>query len=75
MSRAHDQECFVTVYGDVPPEGSRKNLGVCGVCRQPMRIAEGERHRGKGGNSEWRKRSTPALTMHRTRYAHGAKWW
>ncbi|RSH95238.1 hypothetical protein EHS25_000324 [Saitozyma podzolica] len=44
------EECFVTVYGDVPPEGSRKNLGVCGVCRQPMRIAEGERHRGKGGN-------------------------
>jgi hypothetical protein len=47
------QECFVTVYGEVPPEGLRKNLGVCGVCRQPMRISEGGERRGKGGgNSE-----------------------
>ncbi|WWC91194.1 uncharacterized protein L201_006136 [Kwoniella dendrophila CBS 6074] len=35
------EECFVTVYGDVPPEGSKKVLGVCGVCRQPMKMADG----------------------------------
>nr|XP_031861524.1 uncharacterized protein CI109_003128 [Kwoniella shandongensis]KAA5528596.1 hypothetical protein CI109_003128 [Kwoniella shandongensis] len=41
------EECFVTVYGDVPPEGSRKILGVCGVCRQPMKMAEGVSKRDK----------------------------
>ncbi|ORY20538.1 Pleckstrin homology domain-domain-containing protein [Naematelia encephala] len=44
------EECFVTVYGDVPREGSRKNLGVCGVCRQPMRISDSGEGRRKGGN-------------------------
>jgi hypothetical protein len=47
------QECFVTVYGDVPPEGSRKQLGVCGVCRQPMRMGDGSERRGQGKNSEY----------------------
>ncbi|RXK35375.1 hypothetical protein M231_07365 [Tremella mesenterica] len=41
-------ECFVTVYGDVPPEGSKKVLGVCGVCRQPMRIADKEDRKARG---------------------------
>lgn len=36
-----DQECFTHVYGEVPSEGSRKVLGVCGVCRQPMALADG----------------------------------
>ncbi|ODO06033.1 hypothetical protein L198_01262 [Cryptococcus wingfieldii CBS 7118] len=35
------EECFSHVYGTPPPEGSRKVLGVCGVCRQPMKLAEG----------------------------------
>lgn len=47
-----NQECFVTVYGEVPPEGSRRNLGVCGVCRQPMRLAESSERKGRGGNSQ-----------------------
>ncbi|WVF65540.1 hypothetical protein IAT40_000268 [Kwoniella sp. CBS 6097] len=41
------EECFVTVYGDVPPEGSKKVLGVCGVCRQPMKMADGGTKRDK----------------------------
>ncbi|WWC64019.1 uncharacterized protein I303_106625 [Kwoniella dejecticola CBS 10117] len=41
------EECFVTVYGDVPPEGSKKVLGVCGVCRQPMKMADGATKRDK----------------------------
>lgn len=44
------EECFVTVYGDVPPEGSKKTLGVCGVCRQPMRIADREDRKARGNN-------------------------
>ncbi|KIR82408.1 zinc finger family protein [Cryptococcus gattii EJB2] len=35
------EECFTHVYGEVPPEGSRKILGVCGVCRQPMKLVDG----------------------------------
>ncbi|ODN81110.1 hypothetical protein L202_03203 [Cryptococcus amylolentus CBS 6039] len=35
------EECFSHVYGPPPAEGSRKVLGVCGVCRQPMKLAEG----------------------------------
>ncbi|TYJ56141.1 hypothetical protein B9479_003127 [Cryptococcus floricola] len=35
------EECFSHVYGTPPAEGSRKVLGVCGVCRQPMKLAEG----------------------------------
>ncbi|WVR09056.1 hypothetical protein IAU60_006117 [Kwoniella sp. DSM 27419] len=41
------EECFVTVYGNVPPEGSKKVLGVCGVCRQPMKMADGATKRDK----------------------------
>ncbi|OCF79197.1 hypothetical protein I204_01144 [Kwoniella mangroviensis CBS 8886] len=41
------EECFVTVYGDVPSEGSKKVLGVCGVCRQPMKMADGATKRDK----------------------------
>lgn len=48
----------MTVYGDVPPVGSRKNIGVCGVCRQPMRISDGG-ERKKGGGSQ----STPLRTV------------
>lgn len=49
-SQADNQECFVTVYGDVPTHGSKRNIGLCGVCRQKMRIVEGggERKRSKG---------------------------
>ncbi|KAL1407629.1 hypothetical protein Q8F55_007062 [Vanrija albida] len=43
------EECFVTVYGRVLPSGSSRNIGVCGVCRQPMRVSGtgGERSMGK----------------------------
>lgn len=39
------------MYGPVPPEGSQKNIGVCGVCRQPMRVNGNDRSSGK--NSEF----------------------
>ncbi|KAK8844039.1 hypothetical protein IAR55_006833 [Kwoniella newhampshirensis] len=65
------EECFVTVYGDVPPEGSKKILGVCGVCRQPMKMAEGVSKRdklailmGQSGQSSGPKnaaQSTPSI--------------
>ncbi|KAI9636770.1 pleckstrin domain-containing protein [Dioszegia hungarica] len=44
------EECFVTVYGEVPTYGSKRNIGLCGVCRQKMRIVDGggERKRSKG---------------------------
>ncbi|WRT69089.1 uncharacterized protein IL334_006072 [Kwoniella shivajii] len=61
------EECFVTVYGDVPPEGSKKVLGVCGVCRQPMRMADGGNKRdklavlmGQSGHNPVRKSSQSA---------------
>ena len=47
------EECFVVVYGEVPPEGSRRQLGVCGVCRQPMRIAEGGGKKFRAKNSKY----------------------
>ncbi|KAF8586332.1 hypothetical protein K439DRAFT_1556429 [Ramaria rubella] len=41
------EACFVAVYG--PPPGSRasnlprkSNLGVCGVCRRPMKVGDGD---------------------------------
>ncbi|WVQ73592.1 hypothetical protein IAR50_003171 [Cryptococcus sp. DSM 104548] len=34
------EECFSHVYRSIPPEGSRRILGVCGVCRQPMQLAD-----------------------------------
>jgi hypothetical protein len=39
----------VVVYGEAPSELSRRKLGVCGVCRQEMRIGDGGDKR-KGGN-------------------------
>ena len=57
---ADAKECFVTVYGDVPSDGSRRNLGVCGVCRQPMRLTEGGGRRTRGNNSEFRPEINPA---------------
>ncbi|OXG84252.1 zinc finger family protein [Cryptococcus neoformans A2-102-5] len=41
------EECFTHVYGEVPSEGSRKVLGVCGVCRQPMKLADGATKKDK----------------------------
>ena len=41
------QACFTAVYGP-PPAQSRSavprksNLGVCGVCRRPMKIGDGD---------------------------------
>ena len=41
------EACFVAVYG--PPPGMRAtnvprktNLGVCGVCRRPMKVGDGD---------------------------------
>ncbi|ORX39121.1 Pleckstrin homology domain-domain-containing protein [Kockovaella imperatae] len=46
------EECFSTVYGDVKPGETKRNLGVCGVCRQPMRISEGASYKRRGKDSE-----------------------
>lgn len=71
------QECFVVVYGEMPSEFSKRKLGVCGVCRQEMRLGEGGEKR-KGGS----KTSTSLspfkakfimLTPRRIGYAHGSK--
>lgn len=46
--------CFEMCYGEVPPPGSRKQIGVCGICRQPMRVAESAgRRSNKKSNSAW----------------------
>lgn len=39
------EECFIIVYGPVPHDGSRRNIGVCGVCRAQMRVASGGHER------------------------------
>ncbi|KAG8963608.1 hypothetical protein FRC03_002803 [Tulasnella sp. 419] len=41
------EACFTAVYGPVPNPVKmgglpRKNLGVCGVCRRPMKVGEGD---------------------------------
>ena len=52
------QACFTAVYGPVPGPGRstailrKSNLGVCGVCRRPMKVGDGD-----GGKSN----STPTL--------------
>jgi hypothetical protein len=52
----------VTVYGDVPPEGSRRHLGVCGVCRQQMKLGGGGGGDRKGGNKS--SKSLPLLSWY-----------
>ena len=46
-----EQACFVTVYGPVPKTLSarRKDIGLCGVCRAPMRLTD-EDDMPKGGS-------------------------
>lgn len=46
------QDCFIECYGSLPTGGSRQNYGVCGMCRQPMRITAGGQERGPGKSSE-----------------------
>ncbi|KIM52965.1 hypothetical protein SCLCIDRAFT_140001 [Scleroderma citrinum Foug A] len=41
------EACFTAVYGPLPsqsrsPLPRKSNLGVCGVCRRPMKIADGD---------------------------------
>ncbi|CCO32529.1 hypothetical protein BN14_06590 [Rhizoctonia solani AG-1 IB] len=40
------EACFTAVYGQVNQSRSgalpRKNLGVCGVCRKPIRVGDGD---------------------------------
>ena len=42
------QACFTAVYGPVPGAGRttavlrKSNLGVCGVCRRPMKVGDGD---------------------------------
>ncbi|KAG9088359.1 hypothetical protein FRC06_002076 [Ceratobasidium sp. 370] len=40
------EACFTAVYGQVPSSRMgalpRKNLGVCGVCRKPIRVGDGD---------------------------------
>ncbi|KAF9530403.1 Pleckstrin homology domain-containing protein [Crepidotus variabilis] len=39
--------CFIAVYGPPPTQGAKgiprkSNLGVCGVCRRPMKVGDGD---------------------------------
>jgi hypothetical protein len=43
------QACFTAVYGPVKLALSRRDLGVCGVCRQPMRLDEDDMFQGGAG--------------------------
>lgn len=41
------EACFTAVYGPLPTQGRtstprKLNLGVCGVCRRPMKVSENE---------------------------------
>ncbi|KAG8792913.1 hypothetical protein FRC12_004499 [Ceratobasidium sp. 428] len=40
------EACFTAVYGQLPSSRMgalpRKNLGVCGVCRKPIRVGDGD---------------------------------
>ncbi|KAI9510293.1 Pleckstrin homology domain-containing protein [Russula earlei] len=42
------EACFTAVYGPVPGSGRmtavlrKSNLGVCGVCRRPMKVGDGD---------------------------------
>jgi hypothetical protein len=50
------QACFTAVYGPPPSQQGRaaprkSNLGVCGVCRRPMKIGDGDS--GKSNSSSF----------------------
>lgn len=64
------EACFTAVYGPMPGQGRqasttprKTNLGVCGVCRRPMKVGDG----GEGKNNKiaaltgMGERSAPAL--------------
>ena len=58
------QACFSAVYG--PPPGQsrvgvirKSNLGVCGVCRRPMKVGDGD---GGKSNSESSPRSCKCIS-------------
>lgn len=57
-SVADIQECFTHVYGDVPSSGSTRNVGLCGVCRQPIKIVVG------GGDKKKKGSKLPSPTIH-----------
>lgn len=61
-NHALHEACFTAVYGPVVKGAPRQtSLGLCGVCRRPMKLNDGDS--GKG-NSEWAAtpRSAPLLT-------------
>nr|ODO03693.1 zinc finger family protein [Cryptococcus depauperatus CBS 7855] len=68
------EECFSHVYGSVPPDDSRKVLGVCGVCRQPMKLADGPTKRDKlaamMGQTKGSRNLLPAPSI-RSNSSHG----
>ena len=59
------QACFTAVYGPVPGAGRttavlrKSNLGVCGVCRRPMKVGDGD-----SGKSN----STPVISWQLSMY-------
>jgi hypothetical protein len=41
------EACFTAVYGPVVRGGTiQANLGLCGVCRRPMKIGDGDNSKG-----------------------------
>lgn len=71
-SHALHEACFVAVYA---PSGTRTsaqvprktNLGVCGVCRKPMKVGEGDAMHGGGGSGKLNSESS-RFHMLRARY-------
>ena len=57
------QACFTAVYGPPPNQGRttiprKTNLGVCGVCRRPMKVGDGD-----GGKSNSLSRPHPICLL------------
>jgi hypothetical protein len=47
LAHSKSQACFSAVYGPPPTPGRaglprKSNLGVCGVCRRPMKVPDGD---------------------------------
>lgn len=56
------EACFTAVYGPVVRGGARQtNLGLCGVCRRPMKIGDGDSSKG---NSKYPLSSRIPLSPH-----------
>lgn len=75
ISSSLQQACFTAVYGPPPSQSKsavprKSNLGVCGVCRRPMKVGEGDN--SKINSPSISPSSTPRFSSspHRTGRPH-----